>query len=224
MASGRADGLFFALPTMATANAMYGRLENAYRRLFALGATPSLVLSHGRRSLREGLNASILDAAGDPQSDAREPAEQTAGAQCAAWIADDRRKAFLAEIGAGTIDQAVMGVLPTRHAPLRLLGLSRRVLIVDEAHAYDTYVTKELHALLAFQATLGGSAIVLSATLTAKQRGELQAAFRGGLGVVSPGDDGATEYPLTTTVSRVGVSTALARSRRGLLAGSQWSA
>jgi CRISPR-associated endonuclease/helicase Cas3 len=184
---------------------MYARLENAYRRLFALGSTPSLVLSHGRRSLHEGFTASILDGAADPQRDTREPAEQPAGAQCAAWIADDRRKAFLAEIGAGTIDQAIMAVLPTRHAPLRLLGLSRRVLIVDEAHAYDAYMTKELHGLLAFQAALGGSAIVLSATLTAKQRGELQAAFLGGLGAEAPTDE-ATEYPLTTAVSRAGVS------------------
>jgi CRISPR-associated endonuclease/helicase Cas3 len=205
MCAGRADGLFFALPTMATANAMYARMENAYRRLFALGSTPSLVLSHGRRSLHEGFTASILDGAADPQRDTRKPAEQPAGAQCAAWIADDRRKAFLAEIGAGTIDQAIMAVLPTRHAPLRLLGLSRRVLIVDEAHAYDAYMTKELHGLLAFQAALGGSAIVLSATLTAKQRGELQAAFLGGLGAEAPTDE-ATEYPLTTAVSRAGVS------------------
>jgi CRISPR-associated endonuclease/helicase Cas3 len=204
MAAGRADGLFFALPTMVTANAMYARLENAYRRLFEAGSKPSLVLSHGRRSLHEGFTASIFDAAADPQPGPREPADQPAGAQCAAWIADDRRKAFLAEIGAGTIDQAIMAVLPTRHAPLRLLGLSRRVLIVDEAHAYDAYMTEEMHGLLTFQAALGGSAIVLSATLTAKQRGELQAAFLGGLGAEAPADE-ATEYPLTTAVSRAGV-------------------
>jgi CRISPR-associated endonuclease/helicase Cas3 len=208
MVAARADGLFFALPTMATANAMYARLETAYRRLFAAGSTPSLVLSHGRRALHEGFSASILDAAADRQSEPAEPAEpadQPAGAQCAAWIADDRRKAFLAEIGVGTIDQAIMAVLPTRHAPLRLLGLSRRVLIIDEAHAYDAYMTKELHGLLAFQAALGGSAIVLSATLTTKQRGELQAAFLGGLGAQVPADD-ATAYPLTTVASRAGVA------------------
>ncbi|HET9848464.1 MAG TPA: CRISPR-associated helicase Cas3' [Candidatus Dormibacteraeota bacterium] len=207
MAAGRADGLFFALPTMATANAMYARLGEAYRRLFAAGSSPSLVLSHGRRSLHEGFTTSILDAAADPQRDPPEPADQTAGAQCAAWIADDRRKAFLAEIGVGTVDQAIMAVLPSRHAPLRLLGLSRRVLIVDEAHAYDAYMTKELHGLLAFQAALGGSAILLSATLTARQRGELQAAFLAGLGSAATSADASTKYPLTTTVSRDRVST-----------------
>lgn len=204
MAAGKADGLFFALPTMATANAMYERLKNAYLRFFAPDTRPSLVLAHGRRRLHEGFTASILEKAAGSQNDAHEPADQTAGAQCAAWIADDRRKAFLAEIGAGTIDQAILAVLPTRHAPLRLLGLSRRVLIIDEAHAYDAYMTRELHGLLAFQAALGGSAIVLSATLTAKQRGELQAAFLGGLGADGP-PDGAIDYPLATTISRSGI-------------------
>jgi CRISPR-associated endonuclease/helicase Cas3 len=194
MATARADGLFFALPTMATANAMYARLEAAYRRLFVAGSVPSLILSHGRRALHEGFNASILDPAADQEQDGVEPADQPAGAQCAAWIGDDRRKAFLAEIGVGTIDQAIMAVLPTRHAPLRLLGMSRRVLVVDEAHAYDAYMTKELHGLLGFQAALGGSAIVLSATLTTEQCGELQTAFLAALGTVAAADR-STEYP-----------------------------
>ncbi len=206
MAARRADGVFFALPTMATANAMYERLKGAYSRLFSAGCCPSLVLAHGRRSLHEGFNDSIFDPSADPRiGNARDPAEQPAEAQCAAWIADDRRKVFLAEIGAGTIDQAIMAVLPTRHAPLRLLGLSRRVLIVDEAHAYDAYMTKELHGLLAFQAALGGSAIVLSATLAARQRRELQAAFLSGLGTEAP-PDRAVAYPLGTAVSRTGIS------------------
>lgn len=41
MAAGRAHGLYLALPTMATANAMYRRLAVAHRRMFAAGADPS---------------------------------------------------------------------------------------------------------------------------------------------------------------------------------------
>jgi CRISPR-associated endonuclease/helicase Cas3 len=207
MAAGRGDGLFFALPTMATADAIYTRLAHAYQRLFATGKTPSLVLAHGSRGLHPGFQESILDGAADPRGDSSAAADQTAGAQCAAWIADDRRKAFLAEIGVGTIDQAIMAVLPTRHAPLRLLGLSRRVLIVDEAHAYDAYMTKELRRLLEFQAALGGSAIVVSATLTARQRTEINAAFLSGLGKTA-GPDGATAYPLVTVASNAGITAA----------------
>ena len=204
MAAGRSNGLFFALPTMATADAMYARLEHAYRRLFASDTCPSLVLAHSHRSLHSGFGASILDGAADPRDDCAAPADQPAGAQCAAWIADDRRKAFLAEIGVGTIDQAVMAVLPTRHAPLRLLGLSQQVLVVDEAHAYDAYMTEELRRLLAFQGALGGSAIVLSATLTATQRSEMNAAFLSGIGRAGEPDH-ASAYPLVTVASAAGV-------------------
>ena len=206
MAAGRGDGIFFALPTMATANAMYGRLADAYGRLFAPDGHPSLVLAHGRRALNPAFTDSILAEAADPDSMPSEPAEQTASAQCAAWIADDRRKVFLAEIGVGTIDQALLAVLPSRHAPLRLLGLARRVLIIDEAHAYDAYMFEELRRLLAFHGALGGSAILLSATLTGAQRAVLAQAFR-----ATPGEPGAREatapYPLATVVSAGGTTT-----------------
>ncbi|MEQ1651926.1 MAG: CRISPR-associated endonuclease Cas3'', partial [Hyphomicrobium sp.] len=139
MADGRADGLFFALPTMATANVMYERLSVSYRQLFADDVEASLVLAHGRRALHPGFTRSILaDASAQPDhAIAETAADETATAACAAWIADDRRKAFLAHVGIGTIDQAVLGVLPSRHQSLRLWGLADRVLVIDEAHSYD---------------------------------------------------------------------------------------
>ncbi len=55
IAAGKAEGLFTALPTMATANAMYGRYASRepplYKRLFAADAEPSIVLAHSRRDL-----------------------------------------------------------------------------------------------------------------------------------------------------------------------------
>ena len=65
---------------------------------------------------------------------------------------------FLAQIGAGTIDQAILAVLPARHQSLRLWGLVDKVLVIDEAHAYDAYMNKEIECLLEFHAALGGSA------------------------------------------------------------------
>ncbi len=198
MADERAGGLFFALPTTATTDAMFARLGMSYRRLFAPGEAPSLVLAHGRVALHEGFRASVLTDA--PPMD--EIGEDAAGPACAAWIADDRRKAFLAEIGAGTIDQALLAALPNKYAALRLLGLSRRVLIVDEAHAYDPYMQAELRALLRFQAALGGSAIVLSATLPRAMRRALVDAFAPGRGeeLVETG------YPLATVVGAADAS------------------
>lgn len=204
LSDGRADGLFFALPTMTTANAMYDRLGAAYLKLFADGTRPSLVLAHGKRRLHDGFSASILEDP-DQHRTSRDGYEDGAGATCAGWIADDRRKAFLAHVGVGTIDQAILAVLPSKHQALRLWGLSDRILIIDEAHAYDAYVGREIETLLEFHAALGGSAIVLTATLPASQRRDLAAAFGRGLGAKLATEQ-VSDYPLLTVVSSAGVS------------------
>ena len=186
---------------MATADAMYGRMEQAYLNLFMSVDHPSLVLAHSSRDLSKKFRDSVI-----PTSDAFiEPdrnGEVSASAQCAAWLSDNRKKSLLAQIGVGTIDQALMGVLPLRHQSLRLLGLSRNILVVDEVHAYDPYVHKVLEALLEFHAAHGGSAILLSATLPQKQRQDLVTGFCKGLGI----DAGTvtvqkSDYPLVTCVS-----------------------
>lgn len=200
-------GAYFALPTMATANAMYARLEAAYRRLYAGDATPSLALAHGRRDLHPGFSRVALGDAGRDRS---------AAGDCADWIRDDRRKAFLAQIGAGTIDQALLAVLPSRHQSLRLWGLSDKVLVVDEAHAYDAYMSRELEGLLEFHAALGGSAVVLSATLPTKMRTRLANAFRKGLGLRPSWKPARQAYPLATLVAAGGAEERALELRDGL--------
>ena len=128
----------------------------------------------------------------------------TASATCTAWLASSRKRALLAEVGVGTIDQALMAVLAFRHQTLRLLGLSRRVLIVDEVHAFDPYMRTVLTTLLKFQAALGGSAILLSATLPITFRNDLVASYCAGIGI-SPLYDGTKTYPLLTRCSMSGV-------------------
>ncbi len=199
MQAGRANGIFFALPTMATANAMYDRLATIYRKLFDDAAVPSLILAHGKRSLHDGLTSSILPMS-DHSANGSEAVGNESGAACASWISDNRRKVFLAHVGVGTVDQALLAVLPSKYQALRLWGLSDRVLIIDEAHAYDAYMSKEMETLLEFHAALGGSAIILSATLPNIQRSALAAAFRRGLGVKSKLPD-TMDYPLVTVVS-----------------------
>ena len=203
IASGAADGLYVALPTMATANAMFDRLAVAYRHLFASDPEPSIALAHGARDMHAGFRAAMSRGgrneepySGTGASD--EASETTASAACAAWIADDRRRTFLADAGAGTIDQALLAVLPSRHQSLRLLGLMRRVLILDEVHAYDAYMRREMERLLEFQAGLGGSAILLSATLPLTIRERLTDAFAQGLGVDCEDDGLGMDYPMAT--------------------------
>lgn len=196
LASGQAGGVFLALPTMATANAMFRRMADAYSRLFQPGSHPSLVLAHGRAALDPRFGAIIAGSA-TPGHSPDDPADMPAEAHCAAWLAEDRRRALLAQFGVGTIDQALLAVLPVRHATLRLQGLKGKVLIVDEAHAFDPYVKRELVELLRFHAALGGSAILLSATLTITTRQALVDAFRSGLGQ-APLALERSDYPLAT--------------------------
>lgn len=206
MKSGHADGFYVALPTMATANAMFDRLAGAHRRLFSEHAEPSIALAHGARDMHSGFRTAMLrGASGEvPYSgtESDEASETTASAACAAWIADDRRRAFLADAGAGTVDQALLSVLPSRHQSLRLLGLMRRVLVLDEVHAYDAYMQQEMAALLEFQAGLGGSAILLSATLPVSIHDRLTDAFAKGLGEVVGRDErtanAGMDYPMVT--------------------------
>lgn len=203
MRAGRGDGIFVALPTQATANAMYRRLRGIHRRLFAGGARPSLALAHGAARLDDQFTSSIVAVGRDEPAygDERGDGEETASAACAAWIADDRRKAFFADVGAGTIDQAFLAVLPAKFAALRLLGLSRRVLVVDEAHGYAAYEGEELARLIGFHAQQGGATIVLSATLPEVVKVRLVGAFRHGAGIArAPRVAWSPAYPAATIV------------------------
>lgn len=175
LAAGRGGGVFVGLPTQATANAMYGRLAECVGRLFP-DAAASLLLAHGGRALRDDFLASITTGGHAHRRD-----DTDGRAVCTPWLADSRKKALLAPCGVGTVDQALLGVLPSRHQALRLLGLARSVFISDEVHAFDEYTGKLLQELLRFQAALGGSAILLSATLPRRLRDAFVAAYQHGL-------------------------------------------
>ncbi len=184
------DGLFLALPTMATSNAMLKRVERVAADLFS--GRPSLGLSHGRARQ----NPQFQRILGNDGSDPGEPVT------CGQWLADDRRRILLADIGVGTIDQALMAVLPTRFNTLRLWALSNRILIVDEAHSYDPFMEEELRSLLRFHAMLGGSAIVMTATLPGKMRDGYAEAFQRGLGMRQPSRVEGAAYPQLSVVHR----------------------
>ena len=209
MAAGRASGGFWAMPTQATANAMYGRQADMLAGLFAeTGPRPSLALAHGQARLHPGFRASAKDWGRDETKTGETPADLSASAACAAFLADDRRLALMADVGAGTIDQAVLAVLPSRFSPVRLLGLSEKVIVIDEAHAHDPYVTEEMLTLLRFHCGMGGSAVILSATLTNGQREALARCWQG----TAPFDDPAgwiadeMRYPLATAIGTAGIA------------------
>lgn len=204
MSAGKGRGLYVGLPTMATSNAMYQRLEKAYRKLFSDAARPSLVLAHGARHMSTAFRQSVWQT--DESQDAYYAQnDASAVAECNTWFADSRKKALLAEVGVGTLDQVLMAVMPFRHQSLRLVGLHDKVLILDEVHAYDGYMVKLLEGLLWFHAAQGGSAIVLTATLPATLREKLLSAFAEGAGfaVANPSVDAG--YPWLSHLSSTGL-------------------
>ena len=217
----RADGIYFALPTMATANAMFDRLAAACRHLFSPEAQPSVALAHGARDLHPSFRSATIRGGRRERGytdlvGGEGEADTTASTACAEWIADDRRRTFLADAGAGTVDQALLSVLPSRHQSLRLLGLMRRVLILDEVHAYDAYMQRELETLLEFQAGLNGAAILLSATLPDVVRHRLTDAFSKGAGRTVRIAPRSAGYPLASMCTSSGRTSTPLSVREGL--------
>lgn len=114
-------GAFVALPTMATSNAMYQRMAKIYHRFFADESRPSLVLSHGARHLSKSFRRSYsqlkvpVHGIGDRYEG---PAPR-----CSEWLADSTKKALLADVGIGTLDQVLLAALRVRFQTLRALGM-----------------------------------------------------------------------------------------------------
>lgn len=203
MATGHAGGVFMGLPTMATTNAMFERLQSMVPRLYErTGTRPSYVLAHGQRNQVEGFRSSVVPV-GAVEPEGLGEAD-TASARCAAWLADSNKKALLAHVGVGTIDQALLVTLHARHQSLRLLGLFRKVLVIDEVHACDAYMQRLLEAVLEFHAAAGGSAVLLSATLPSRMKNALAQAYARGRGAVKPVLH-REDYPLAAQISDGGV-------------------
>lgn len=196
LAADCADGFFIGLPTMTTANAMYGRIAEVYDRLFSGQA--SLVLAHGRKTLVEDFAATVIQP-GEEEHDARQ-GDESATSRCTRWLADHNKRALLAQAGVGTVDQALLGALQSKHQSLRLLGLARKVLVIDEVHACDAYMQRTLEILLRFHARAGGSAILLSATLPQRMKTALLTAFATGCQQSVP-ELNSRAYPLATSWS-----------------------
>ncbi|PHM69423.1 CRISPR-associated helicase/endonuclease Cas3 [Xenorhabdus kozodoii] len=200
MQAGAADGFYFGLPTMATSNAMFGRIAQHYHRMFDTknGKLPSIVLAHSAREMNDNFRDITLTSEHNDSDDTRD--DSTATAQCHQWLADSNKKALLASVGVGTIDQALLAVLPIKYQSLRLIGLNRKVLIFDEVHAADEYMFALLESLLSLHLHQGGSVVLLTATLSLKQRQRLVDIWLSASGI-PPHKLQKTAFPLVTHVT-----------------------
>jgi len=109
------------------------------------------------------------------------------------------KRTLLAPFGVGTVDQALLGVLQTNHFFVRLVGLSHKVVVFDEVHAYDAYMNTLFEHLLHWLRAIGTSVIILSATLPAATRSRLVKAYTGK--ELPAGTSGRSPYPALTIVA-----------------------
>lgn len=157
-------GLYVALPTQATGNAMFDRAL-AFLRAFGEQQRLDIQLVHGGAMLDERVQR-LRGIYGERKDDV----------SSSAWFSQ-RRRPLLSPYGVGTIDQALFATLNVKHHFVRLWGLANRVVVLDEVHAYDTYTSGLIEALLRWLKALGSSVVLMSATLPEAKRRSLMAAW-----------------------------------------------
>ena len=192
------QGVYVALPTMATSNQMFGRVLQ-FLKLRYPGQRINTQLLHSMAMLTEEFEEPLRKAEqwrqGFRPTGVQE--DDASGEVVAeAWFAQNKKQAMLAPFGVGTIDQALLSVLQVRHVFVRLFGLAGKTVILDEVHAYDTYMTTLLERMLEWLHALGCSVVLLSATLPAERRKALIRAWVGD----DPAED-RTKYPRLTVAT-----------------------
>lgn len=161
-------GVFFGLPTQATANGLFERLKN-WAEKQSEGTRQSIRLAHGMAELNEAYRSLFCgNAAVDEDGED--------GVFVHPWF-NGRKQALLADFVIGTVDQLLMASLKQKHLMLRHLGLAGKVVILDECHAYDAYMNQYLDRTLNWLGRYKIPVIILSATLPEKRRVELVEAY-----------------------------------------------
>lgn len=158
------DALYFALPTRAAASQLYERVQAFVRRVWpvhrpvVVRALPGYAAADGQAaSSLPGFQVLWSDTPSDSEAERR-------------WAAEGPKRYLAATIAVGTVDQALLGALQIKHAHLRHALLARSLLVVDEVHASDAYMTRLLEHLLRAHVACGGQALLLSATLGVSAR------------------------------------------------------
>jgi len=174
MCRGIARGMYIAMPTQATGNAMFKRVLDDYLRHRGHGGKLNLQLVHGDALLAQTpevvpgeipeFNPDNIGGEGDVEAQS--------------WFTSKKRP-LLAPFGVGTIDQSMLSVLQTKHWFVRLFGLTAKVVIFDEVHAYDAYMSTIIERLLHWLAEVDCTVILLSATLPEAKRKSFARAYSG---------------------------------------------
>lgn len=153
LATGRASGIYFALPTQLTSNKIFERFQGFLDQILTEDCEQRSLLLHA--------NAWLYD------TDMGEE-----GRPGGAWF-NQAKRGLLAPFAVGTIDQALMAAMHVKHGFVRAFGLAGKVVILDEVHTYDAYTGTLLDALVKLLRELDCTVIILSATLNQERRQQI---------------------------------------------------
>jgi CRISPR-associated endonuclease/helicase Cas3 len=188
-----AGGFYIGLPTQATSKAMWSRVQSFLGQRYPAEVV-NLTLSHSAAALDSKYQATVCRL---------EQVYDAEGRVVAGEWHTARKRTMLSPYGVGTIDQALMGAVRSRHQFVRLFGLAGRTVILDEIHAYDLYTGTLLERFLEWLALLGSPAIALSATLPADTRSRLVNAYAAGGGMAKQ-ELPVAKYPRITALTAEG--------------------
>jgi len=160
------NGFYIGLPTQATANGLFREVESF---LSDIGADIKARLLHSKADEVQAKRRQT-DPIVEP-SDATRDEHPEAEEEDRDWLS--RQKGMLFPVGVGTVDQSIKHALRARHLCVGLASISNKVIVVDEVHAYDTYMSQLLDRLLQWLGRLGVPVILLSATLPSNRRTQL---------------------------------------------------
>ncbi|AXV09902.1 CRISPR-associated helicase Cas3 (plasmid) [Euzebya pacifica] len=178
--AGAGSGLLFALPTMATTDAMLERVRPLFADTDARGA-----LAHGR---------SILNGFNRPAGPLHGSVHNGPGGLSPSWWFNGRGRQVLAPVTVCTVDQVLLSVLAHRHNFVRLLGVFSKMVVVDEVHTFDPYMSGLLERFLRWAGRFGVDVVLMSATLPAERQRTYVEAYADG-----PAGLPAAVYPSVVT-------------------------
>lgn len=164
------NGLFFGLPTQATSNAMFERVDKWLDKIAKEEDIKlPIKLMHGKAQFNEKYRA--IPKAENIESDEGSVVVNE-------WF--NGKKSILTDFVIGTVDQLLLMGLKQKHLALRHLGLSGKVVVIDEVHAYDTYMDSYLEKAIEWLGAYNVPVIALSATLPVAKRNSLLKAYAKG--------------------------------------------
>lgn len=182
-------GAAIFLPSQATSNAMFTRMTQwAQHQPDAVRIAVELI--HGQANFNADFTALETGSVRVAED------EQIEDSLMVHSFFRGRKTGLLANLVVGTVDQLLMAALQQKHVMLRQLGLTGKVVIIDECHAYDAYMNVYLDRILNWLGAYHVPVILLSATLPGKRRAQLLRAYLGEGKKGGKEVETSQEYPL----------------------------